>query len=322
MSTKFLQCTLCLLLCSWATVTAQGQASKTVQVDCTKGKSINTVLHAHTNAEELIIEISGFCEENVNINRDRVTLIGSDPDADGIRGVSTDITAPPTRGTTLRIDDAVGVRVENLTITGGARHGIAIIDSRGVTVTNCRLEGNAFFGLRVFRGRGSAIDTESSGNGLGAANMGPETSWTCRHCTLEGGAGEGLRVGQYSRVAVRSTENGDSEISGSLSINAFEYSDIDMRRRGTLAGSLRVVEKSKLVLGGVEQTSLTLDELDDPIPNQIQTDSLLESRGGTTLESTQIQIFSNALISGSTIDAISCSDGSEAICDASCTSCP
>jgi len=328
MSTKFLTYTFCLLLFFWATVTGQGQASKTVKVDCSKGKSINTALHAHTNAEELIIEISGFCDENLNINRDGVTLRGSDPDADGIRGVSTDIFAPPAFGSVLRIEDAFRVTVENLTITGGARNGIAIIDSRFVTVNNCFLKDNVNYGLRVFRGRGiNATDIESSGNGLGAANIGPDSSLNCRHCTLEGGEGEGLVVGQYSRVNLFPTGLGDSAISGSLSINAFEYSDILMRR-GTLAGSLRVVEKSKLLLSGVEQTELTLDESDDPIPNQIQTDSLLESRGGTTLESTLIQIFSNALISSSTLDEISCSDGSEAICSASaptassCTLCP
>ena len=342
MSTKFLTYIFCLLLFFWATVTAQGQASKTVQVDCSKGKGINTALHAHTNAEELIIEISGFCHENLNINRDGVTLRGSDPDADGIRGVSTDIFAPPAFGSVLRIEDAFRVTVENLTITGGARHGIAVIDSRAVTVTNSRLEDNAQFGLRVARGSGNAIDTESTGNGLGAANIGPESNWNCRHCTLEGGEGEGLRVGRYARVTVRSTGLGDSDISGSLSINAFEYSDIFMRR-GTLAGSLRVVEKSKLFLSGVTQTSLTPDTSD--IPNQIQTDSLLESSGGTTLLSTQVQSFSNAdirnstlddidlekfsraVISSSTLVDISCSNGSEAICDfspttSSCTLCP
>ena len=90
-------------------------SAKTAKVDCFKGKSINAVLKAHKNVDELIIEIDGICDEDVLVQRDNVTLLGINLDGsgdptDGIRAVSTDV-VPPTFGVALLIRDAVNVTV-------------------------------------------------------------------------------------------------------------------------------------------------------------------------------------------------------------------
>ncbi len=137
----------CLLLCSWVTIAVKGQATKTVKVDCTKGKSINTALNANKFVFRLIIEIDGICYENVNIaDRKRVTLIGDNRNEDGINGVSTDLEGPA-RGNTITISPAAGVRLENLTISGGARNGIEVSYSNANTVENCIVVDNENNGL-------------------------------------------------------------------------------------------------------------------------------------------------------------------------------
>ena len=73
------------------------------------------------SAVNLTIEISGMCEERVVIERDNVTLIGSDPLADGITISATD---PWVHRTLVKVVDPRGVRFENLTITGSESRGL------------------------------------------------------------------------------------------------------------------------------------------------------------------------------------------------------
>lgn len=149
--------------------------AKTVKVDCFKGKSINAVLNAHKNAEELIIEIDGTCKEDVIVRRDNVTLLGINLDVDGeptdgIQGVSTDPAAPPNFGVALWIRDAANVTVKDLRIFGAARHGLRVTNSRPlIRVENSRLEGNALRGLSVLDARVMVLDTTLTGNVVGGA---------------------------------------------------------------------------------------------------------------------------------------------------------
>lgn len=165
----------CLLLCSWVTITVKGQATKTVKVDCTKGKSINTALNANQHVDQLTIEIDGICYENVHVeNAENVTLIGDDPDEDGINGVSTDPSAVV--GTTITIRRSTRVTLENLKITGGANNGIGVSYSNAIRVENCIVEDNAVHGLSI--GRSSIVrvfNSEITG-GLGRGGNGVQVT--------------------------------------------------------------------------------------------------------------------------------------------------
>ena len=164
----------CLLLCSAVTVEVRGR-TRTVKVDCFKGKSINKALKKHKN-DELIIEIDGICVENVLVDRDNVTLRGINPEvapglpADGIEADSMDENAPPNLGVALWIRDAANVTVKDLRIFGAARHGLRVTNSRPlIRVENSRLEGNALRGLSVLDARVMVLDTTLTGNVVGGA---------------------------------------------------------------------------------------------------------------------------------------------------------
>jgi len=196
----------CLLLCSWVTITVKGKATKTVKVDCFKGKSINKALKKHKN-DELIIEIDGICDEDVLVQRDNVTLLGInlDPDGepeDGIRAVSTDLNEPPNFGVALWIRDAANVTVENLRIFGAARHGIRVTNSSpGIFVVNCRLEGNTQRGLSVVDARVTVRDTTLTGNGVGGATLFGAVA-TFRDCIFDE-AGIAVTATDHSRARLR-----------------------------------------------------------------------------------------------------------------------
>ena len=97
---------------------------KTIQVDCSKGQSINQALR--DKAEELIIQISGMCQERVVVTRDNVTLIGSDPVTDGVTGPALD--DPWVQRALVRVNDGRNVRLEKLTITASVARTLEIAE--------------------------------------------------------------------------------------------------------------------------------------------------------------------------------------------------
>ncbi len=283
----------CLLLCSWVTIAVKGQATKTVNVDCTKGKSINTALNANKFVFRLIIEIDGICYENVRIERSRVTLIGDDRDEDGIHGVSTDLDGP-TRGNTIAISRAAGVRLENLTISGGARNGIQYAYSNANTVENCIVEDNATNGLDI--GRASIVRIFNS--------------------EIAGGTSNGVQVVASSRIELTDTK----VISGTRrSLSARNHSTIIMTG-GELDGRVWIREKSLLHLFGVTQTAaMRPNRIDDN--SQLRTDC--DDPGAcsipTSLFNMSLRNFSNASFANSDLDNLTCSGGSDAVCAAAST---
>ena len=212
----------------------------TVEVDCAAGDTISEALEQP--AVELIIEVSGKCIENVVMSRDNVTVKGVTADAE-IEGASDDFLGLPHFGNVVLISGADFVTLEDLTISGGARHGVAITGfgfGEGVLVRNCVLRDNAARGLRMFRGRGTAEDTEIRDNGFvfpsgdfdffigGGAGIGRYSQFTCRNCTIDEtaplspepsgliDAGEALSVDTYSTANLRNNSIGDSVLKAAV----------------------------------------------------------------------------------------------------------
>lgn len=77
-------------------------------------------------ADDLVVEIKGLCEENVVVNRERVTLRGTNPASDGIRAAALD-----TPGSFALLVRSSYVRIENLKITGGQTYGLVISHTSG-----------------------------------------------------------------------------------------------------------------------------------------------------------------------------------------------
>ncbi len=126
-----------------------GQEPRTVVVDCDEpDQSITRALQKAPLDRPLIIEILGQCRENVTIQRNNVTLRGTDPANSQIIGVpETD----PTRESPVTLQGAQEITLEKLTVTNGTSSGIAATASF-FEVTDCVIEGNGFNGIFVGTG--------------------------------------------------------------------------------------------------------------------------------------------------------------------------
>jgi hypothetical protein len=167
---------------------AAGAANKEVHVDCSKGQSINKALRQV--ADDLVIEINGLCEENVVVNRERVTLRGANPALDGIRATTLD-----TPGSFALLVRSSYVRIENLKITGGQTYGLVASHAsgygrfgwgadRGLEIVNCRIVDNPGIGLSAEYSTVRVSDTTFSGNATGGAYA-LEGSLSCINCTFK-----------------------------------------------------------------------------------------------------------------------------------------
>lgn len=298
-------------------------AALTVQVDCAAGDSVAAALARP--ATELTIEISGLCTEDVTVRRERVTLRGTDPAADGLRGAGPGVL--PADGV-LRIVGARAVRIENLGVTGGARNGLAIVQSLGVTVVNCRISDNARIGLAAsgasFVDMADTVLRDNLAGGLAAFDS---TVIGCARCTISGGA----NVALATRSSVIEIE--DSTLSGAtrglvanvgaiVSVNrsalsasrdalfAGELGEISMTG-GTLSGAIAGVGKSLVVLDGVQQAAGTWN-------NVLELDSTAQVTGSSSLSGRfSMMGVSNLLLeAGSTLAGdLSCASGSNAFCE-------
>jgi hypothetical protein len=164
-----------------------GAATTEVRVDCSKGQSINKALR-HM-ADDLVVEIRGLCEENVVVDRERVTLRGTNPALDGIRAATLD-----TPGSFALLVRSNYVRIENLRITGGKTYGVVVSHAsgygrfgwgsdRGVEVVNCRIVDNLGIGLLADYSSVRVSDTTISRNAVGGAYA-MEGNLSCANCTF------------------------------------------------------------------------------------------------------------------------------------------
>jgi hypothetical protein len=168
-----------------ATASAAPPPAVTEKVNCTKNGSINKALAKTASAAAVIIEITGMCNENVVVARDRVTLKGTDPATDGIQAT----------GNTEQSDAALWVRggqfvvVENLKLTGGFTGLLATDVSVPVMrLNNCRLEGNAFFGAQLQNALVQAQDSTFGPNSRTNVNVSSASRFICLNCTLTNAA--------------------------------------------------------------------------------------------------------------------------------------
>ncbi len=149
----------------------KGKDPKVVVVDCDKGKSLQDAIDS--NADPVVIEVHGLCFENVVIRRrDGLTIRGTDPEFDGIRGVVAD--PQPFGALEVRFSD--DMLIQNLSMNDSPFAGLNTVKSL-VTVENCHFIGNVVGGIEIsqssyFRGFGLTIsengtdDPYSRGDGL------------------------------------------------------------------------------------------------------------------------------------------------------------
>ena len=135
-------------------------ATLTVAVDCTAGDSISDALE--NEATELVIEISGFCTEDIDVRRDDVTFQGTDSATDGFSGPS------PGSSDSFLVDvrNASGITFRNLTFANSNRHGLFTFYSRDIVVESCVFKDNGDDGAAFHRASQAYIENSSfEGNG-------------------------------------------------------------------------------------------------------------------------------------------------------------
>lgn len=307
---------------------------RVIDVHCDRGQSIQRALRRR--ADELIIKIHGLCIENVEVRRDRVTLLGTDPGVDGIQAADN---GDP-RESALRIRDARRVRVENLQLTGAAWAGLQIINSNdGIAVVNARLENNARRGASVFGSTASFEDAVVTGNGTSDAIGWGILAWqssqvTCVRCTVQGNpvTGEGVAVlstGGSSVFVEDSTLEGtagivsqigshfsveSSTVAGTTVAASAAFNANGRITRTSVSGVLDAEVRSDLRIAGVTETGPPSFVFVAENASLMLTS---DPSGPTTLTSDVfIQGFSNAQIfNGTTIGDLSCSASSDAHCD-------
>ena len=126
---------------------SDGPKTETVKVKCNEGQSIAKALE--NKADFLIVEIQGFCEEKITINRSGVTLRGSDPEKDGLMGPADPVEEPlvtVTGANTVLRATAAGfqdfsVTIENLGFVGNDASALLVWDSL-IRAANVRFTDN------------------------------------------------------------------------------------------------------------------------------------------------------------------------------------
>jgi len=191
--------------------------AKTVAVDCTIGQKIQAAIDREDGP--LVVDVHGFCEENVNIVRKNVTLRGVDPMTDGIDGV---VTNP--QFATLRYRYVESARVENLTIRNGPLSGISIAFSN-LILQNVRITGHASLGIAATQG--TVVDATGvtiSQNGGQGVNVQTASRLFCHGCDVTGNGGFAAVAMNGSVISLL-----NSVVTGRLGLQASSaaYVDID-----------------------------------------------------------------------------------------------
>ena len=176
--------------------TAEPRTTWTIAVDCDAGQSVSEAL-AQT-APVLTVQITGLCQEAVEIRRDNVRLMGSDPRRDGI-GV------PPgsESESALTLRSAANISIEGLRLADATRQGLRVLDStERIEVRNVLLEGNGLWGVAIEDSSLTLSDTIITGNGalavevLGGGLIAARNSEVlCRRCSIEQNPAAGVNLG-------------------------------------------------------------------------------------------------------------------------------
>ena len=216
--------------------------AKTVSVDCTAGQRIQAAIDREDGP--LVVDVHGFCEENVNIVRKNVTLRGVDPLTDGIDGV---VTAPQFAALRFRFVEAA--QVQNLTIRNGPLSGISAAFST-LVLQNVRITGHAGQGIAV--SQGTLVDATGvtiSQNGGQGVNVQTASRLFCHGCDVTGNGGFAAVAMNASVISLL-----NSIVTGRFGLQASSaaYVDIDcISEKSAHACALNMTGRAALAfLGG------------------------------------------------------------------------
>jgi len=220
-----------------------------VTVDCPAAGAIQNAIDSAAPLGRLTITINGTCSENVNITRDRVTLLGGT--AGAIAGA--------TSANTVQVTGVRGAEITNLTVTGGrmaifadnaatlkiesssigdnttAEAAFAALNGTVVTLRGGD-SGNTFTGgftsgdaLAMFVGKGAIVNLVVGSNTFTPGTASDAIAVEIAGRVIQDDLGDAISV----------TVNGD--------ITMFENSHV-LLQNGTVTGDAQVVSNSTLTL--------------------------------------------------------------------------
>lgn len=204
---------ICLLSAAAALLACYGTpvAAATKQVNCDRGQSLRSAIDkAHGTAGPIEIFVKGTCEEDIAIGRDYVIIDGA--------GEATIVGR-------VRISEARGVRLRNLTVTG-PRDGVLVSlggsvllqsvnlvdnDSNGLRLrrqsfarlNNCVVEGNGADGVAIEQSTLDAQSSSFSGNDQRGIEADVGSSAIVRESELSGNSGGGVSLSLHSVAEIR-----------------------------------------------------------------------------------------------------------------------
>ena len=224
--------------------TSAGPRTLTVAVDCTATESINEALDR--TADELIVEITGSCHEDVVIERNNVTL----------RGVMPGATVVAASSTAIFLDRVSRVSIENLSVQGGTGGpGILVSLSTAVSVSDLVVELGQSKGMTVLLS--TVIVSDSifrNNNGYGLQGNQSSLVFLGSEVDLSDNSYEGLLLSFQSELlsvaTIRANGNGDGGILLGENSSATLLGPVEIT--GNDVAGIKVDSGSVLVLGDVE----------------------------------------------------------------------
>lgn len=106
-------------------------ATKTIDVDCTKGDSVQEAIDK--NSGTIVVEVRGVCVENVRVENRNVTLHGLSAANDGLQS--------PNTFPALVVNDSDDTRIENLSLSNNPGTALQLFESF-VAMVNCVANNN------------------------------------------------------------------------------------------------------------------------------------------------------------------------------------
>jgi hypothetical protein len=205
-----------LAACSGASVYAAPTFTWTV--DCTRGQSIAQALE-RAPARKLMLIVRGYCNENVVIDRDDVTLQGDPAGGATVNGPSADTPTIDIAANRITIDGltvtggrsginiygASNIRIADSVVRNSGLDGISIAQSQAVSITNSKVQYAASIGIVANRGGLLIGNSEVSFNKAGGVHIASGSNLTANASSFSSNGAHGLGVFNASEAMVWDT---------------------------------------------------------------------------------------------------------------------
>ena len=169
-------------------------------VDCTNGETINGAIDSVGGAvNQLNIEITGECSEQVFLRRSNVHLQGVSPDA----GITGNLAL-------IALDSASNISVDSLTLTGGFA-ALTCLDNAAVLASNLVLENSSRGVLAYFGGMCDITDSIVQNNNQGMT-IGANGVVDAKGVTIQNSSGVAANVYTGGSLTLNSSATGASRV--------------------------------------------------------------------------------------------------------------